>query len=264
MIIRENLWQALWHLRKRGFATAGKLTRRSATLIWIDALCISQQDVRGETIKIAGWVTSISRQKEDFTWLGSTGLADAPLYGGISQDIKPSDMEESSRREIQKIYTYQVRGRFRDYQIESIKDEEVQTNFWSALVSLLHRLYWQRMWIVREITTPRKVTLICGEYEAGFGGLYKLSSLLSRDHLIEGTKVRFQIQSNHALRYIHHRHDSDEKNTLFELMRTCQYSLSVDPRDKVYALLGLALDCQKDEIVVDYSKPLFELYGKVV
>lgn len=42
-----------------------------------------------------------------------------------------------------------------------------------------------------------------------------------------------------------------------------QESLCTKPRDIVYALLGVAVDCRDGEIKVDYTKPLEEVYGEV-
>jgi hypothetical protein len=48
------------------------------------------------------------------------------------------------------------------------------------------------------------------------------------------------------------------------LLETCERSLCQDPRDKVYGLLGLASNVKDDELPVDYSKSMFELFWDVV
>jgi hypothetical protein len=51
---------------------------------------------------------------------------------------------------------------------------------------------------------------------------------------------------------------------LHTLLETCERSLCQDPRDKVYGLLGLASNVRNDEMQVDYSKSMFELFWDVV
>ncbi|KAL3426540.1 HET domain-containing protein [Phlyctema vagabunda] len=47
---------------------------------------------------------------------------------------------------------------------------------------------------------------------------------------------------------------------LHSLLESCETSVCQEPRDKVYGLLGLANDVKEEEVDIDYSKPLFELY----
>lgn len=51
---------------------------------------------------------------------------------------------------------------------------------------------------------------------------------------------------------------------LANLMESCQESICEEPRDKVYAFLGIAHDCEDGQFPVDYTKSLFELYEDVI
>jgi hypothetical protein len=48
------------------------------------------------------------------------------------------------------------------------------------------------------------------------------------------------------------------------LLEMCERSLCQDPRDKVYGILGLASNVKDDDLPVDYSKSMFELFWDVV
>ncbi len=48
------------------------------------------------------------------------------------------------------------------------------------------------------------------------------------------------------------------QQSIRDLLKTCQGSTSSEPRDKIYALLGLASDVPKDPITVDYSRPVLK------
>ncbi|KAF4633173.1 hypothetical protein G7Y89_g4952 [Cudoniella acicularis] len=50
---------------------------------------------------------------------------------------------------------------------------------------------------------------------------------------------------------------------LCTLLETCERSLCHDSRDKVYGLLGLASDVKDEDLLVDYSKSMFELFWDV-
>jgi hypothetical protein len=53
-------------------------------------------------------------------------------------------------------------------------------------------------------------------------------------------------------------------STLLELLHDCRDSLCSDPKDKIYALVGLARDCRNQEVVIDYSKSLGQIYKDVM
>jgi hypothetical protein len=72
-----------------------------------------------------------------------------------------------------------------------------------------------------------------------------------------------------ALRNFSQNLDSDARSqqpafVLRTLLETCERSLCQDPRDKVYGLLGLASNVKDDDLPVDYSKSMFELFWDVV
>jgi len=53
-------------------------------------------------------------------------------------------------------------------------------------------------------------------------------------------------------------------NSLAELLETCRASRCCDPRDRVYALLGLANDVPEDAIAVDYTHSVDEFLERVL
>ncbi|RDW59081.1 hypothetical protein BP5796_12005 [Coleophoma crateriformis] len=198
----------------------------------------------------------------------------------------------------------------------------------TVLKALLNRSYWQRTWVIQEITLASTVFLICGDFlvdpavlnyfrpfasremedpeydtdndlglirpskelQLSMGSrllwdIFRLSvferSLYQygsgrRVESVEGYRVendaeifaRIQRDIHGITRskgYILDEHrKSVRADTLEELLWTCHGSTCSDPRDKIYALLGLASDCQSGEIEVDYSKSLFEVYKDVV
>jgi hypothetical protein len=54
------------------------------------------------------------------------------------------------------------------------------------------------------------------------------------------------------------------RNNLYDLINSTVECICTDPKDKIYALLGLLDDNQSKEISVDYSKSLFEVFSDVM
>jgi hypothetical protein len=78
-------------------------------------------------------------------------------------------------------------------------------------------------------------------------------------------KVLLGVANSLAARLEYHRIKRESHgSTLKELLHTCRESLCTDQKDKVYALVGLASDCQLWELIVDYSKSLAQVYKDVI
>jgi hypothetical protein len=129
------------------------------------------------------------------------------------------------------------------------------------------------MWILQEIGLASKITLLFDTMSADWAGFEHLRNTLHwTKHLESYTSVwvrketsRFWglLIASQAFRLAFHRLDASS-NTLEELIYTGQFSVCADPRDKVYAVLGLATDCQNGELEIDYSKSMFEVYSDVM
>lgn len=133
--------------------------------------------------------------------------------------------------------------------------------------------YRQRMWILPEIGLASNITLLFDTMSADWAGFeYLRNKLRWTKHLESYTSVWVRketstfgglLLASQAFRLAFHRLDASS-NTLEELIYTCQFSVCADLRDKVYAVLGLAKDCQNAELEIDYSKSLFEVYSDVM
>jgi hypothetical protein len=53
---------------------------------------------------------------------------------------------------------------------------------------------------------------------------------------------------------------SKDSRNLVHLLRDNWTALATDPRDKIYALLGLATDCQNPQIKADYTLSKLDTY----
>jgi hypothetical protein len=81
VLVRENLWQALWHLRATNHGVersdlSDYLTKVKPKWIWIDALCIDQQNnsERNHQVRVMGKIYKMAF--EVLVWLGCK--ADGP------------------------------------------------------------------------------------------------------------------------------------------------------------------------------------------
>jgi hypothetical protein len=76
---------------------------------------------------------------------------------------------------------------------------------------------------------------------------------------VEDDNERGFLDSLRVMGNLHTRHLNPSPNLIY-LLRVGRNTRCADPKDKVYGLLGVAADCDELGVIVDYSKPVEEIY----
>jgi hypothetical protein len=142
-----------------------------------------------------------------------------------------------------------------------------------ALLALFQLPYWQRLWIVQEICLAAKITLLFDKVSTNWKNVTHFRKLLSTTYfpnkfsLPPGSTFTSAHKADllrcQAFRLDKHR-TSSHGNVLGYLIESFHSSLCTDPRDKVYALISLAEDCQKSQLQPNYFKTLFQVYADII
>jgi hypothetical protein len=135
----------------------------------------------------------------------------------------------------------------------------------NKFLELFAQPYWQRMWILQEIRLATQIILLFDNLSVDWTGLKRLYEEAQYEEFFKNsmTSTLRKLSRSQAFRLVFHRGEA-ARNRLEDLVRTSIDSKCTDPRDKIYALLGIAIDCQNGEIEINYSKSLFELYADVL
>lgn len=233
------------------------LARRSIwreRTIWIDAICIDQsnQEEKSEQVQVMWDIYSRAARVIVFPGGGwQDRLACTEL---VSRLPHPQIQNEGSPLE-----RYSPK--------------------WRAMIDLLVREYFNRVWIIQEVVAGQRVELYCGGYYLQWEDLFQVAVHLwtsdRRDYLTQTEDVRWQqrldfttldqISEISLLRQAKHLsdqsfHEQDLGDILFAT-RKCNAS---DPRDNVFALLGLARrSFANSGIKPDYTKPTEQVFEDV-
>lgn len=208
--VRENLWWALWHLR-RGYEDR---------ILWVDALCINQTNVAERNHQVGLMGRIYSQAFGVIVWLG--GRADnSDLAMGCLKTIP--------------------------FRLPTISSAEE-----TSLRKLLGREYWKRMWILQEYGLASELTIWCGDKSVDWRAF---EELIMKDRSYQEFSAAWVIDCRTARRT-----NDPPRQILIALVAAFLKRKCVDPRDTVYALLGIASDCKQGELKPDYSKSLFATY----
>jgi hypothetical protein len=239
--VRENLWQALYHLRPPD----------TSLQLWVDAICINQEDIseRNEQVSRMGAIYNLAT--EVIVWLGPhkdrSKLAITFIQDNMHtrRKLRPDFLQDSFQEELQ------------------------------AILDLTRREYWRRVWIIQEVFKARTITIHCGFDRLPWTFIGRFFRHLEKSWAHLGSnKVnpKFgELLQSPAAKLTEHR--SYQQVDLETLLTTYRYSLCCDPRDKVYSLLGLAkrklrahskaMDA-KEWVAVDYSTSPQELFRNLI
>jgi hypothetical protein len=251
--ITSNLYGALKVLRRKS----------EAVMVWADALCIDQQN-RDERTQQVQLMTSIySKADTVAVWLGpeaddselAVKLLDAVAAQSKSPELIKNLISSQSRR--------------RDF---------------AALISLFERDYWRRLWVVQEGFNARDITVYCGLMQCPWV-LYTDACDAFRRHKGDldlyfpggaSDGERHTISQNHlpysqVLVYQGPGSFPDLRSlaelgegSLLEVLRTCRRKLAVEPRDKVFGILGILPEEVRVQFPPDYGLSVKEVYTNVV
>ncbi|KAA8570017.1 hypothetical protein EYC84_002355 [Monilinia fructicola] len=237
----------------RVIAASRRAADSETLFVWIDAVCIDQ----GDDVEKARQVRRMSRIYSSAMWV-CAWIGDASLDSGLAVDFVARlrvlmDTLVSQKREINCLSVTSTLG-----------FEEASLG-WKALANLLDRPWFSRMWVVQEVALGHGAQLLCGQRVLSWRVLglvvrlmvtMGLAKLLSRH---DGSYPRCMAQAP-VVYDLKMSRENGRSLTLEHSLFLCITFLATDPRDKIYALFGLATDIEELGINVDYNASVKEVY----
>lgn len=233
LFITDNLLKALKNLR---------YDKEDRTL-WIDALCIDQSNIQERGHQV-GWMTKIYEHAfRVLCWLGDVGRITGSLISLLErfkQEVPPEAWEEWTldNSEWSKYF-------------QQAQDDCPAYDYPSELRSLLRNPWFSRVWILQEVASARRALIGCSEGwvdAEAFAmaptalGVQPNSQCQAIIDMMPGPTRRFSPWA--------------QKPNICTLLWRFRESQASDPRDRLYALVGLASDMKAKgrRITADYTK----------
>jgi hypothetical protein len=208
-------------------AALKQLSASNLMTLWVDALCINQEDVLERGLQVMRMGIIYSKAEEVVVWLGDGGdgsskilsLALDPWDGHDDRDLfKTADRDDSWG-----ISSDILRFRERVGNLADVR---------RSITALLERPYWKRVWIIQEVAKGRQLRVFCGRDSVPYDRLLHFLGVAGQ--------ISPQVQALQGFREGEQKTKNRPK--LIKALANTQYNLSTDPRDKIYAILGLCSD----------------------
>jgi hypothetical protein len=236
--VRDNLYSALKHLR----------SETDPQTFWIDAICIDQKDVGERNHQVSLMSRIYQNATSVKVWLGNKDESTNEAFSLLQSCGRLRSAEPSWN--FTRILSYLV--------------DRSSASTWQALTNLLSRSYWNRIWIIQEFLLGRRVTICCGDLSTSSENL---NLVLPMKHLhinLYYDRIFSLINHTRGAEMVRQRSNfssSTHLASLVNLIKTNKDCNATDPRDKIYALLGLARDGRRMD--ADYTKTLLQIKAKL-
>ncbi|KAL2070883.1 hypothetical protein VTL71DRAFT_13909 [Oculimacula yallundae] len=249
-VVTPNLESALQHLR------LASTTR----LLWIDAICVNQDDVIERSEQIQMMREIYSKPSRVLVWLGED----------IENQAEPAiefvkEVAERYCRKLNVSFT-EATTVFNSANLTILREEQEGVrgvypsdgdSRWPAVIWLYKHIWFERIWVVQEVAFSAADILI-GSSTVDFKSVvfacwwilatntYCSPSLLGLFHKV----CEMSLVTRHSA------------HSFEQLVKTSTSMEATDPRDKLFALLGLAVpeDRLNPAFQPDYSKTVVEVY----
>lgn len=214
--VRPNLFAAMQHLRQS----------QSPITIWIDCLCMESDDMnrRGEwAIRVRDIYGSA---EEVIVWLGP---------GDDRSDRAMSFLKEFWAR------------RPTLYDLGEYLFGSSTTVPWTQICDLLRRDWWKRIWTLQEFCVAGRLSVHCGNLSIPWCYLQEFTTFVDLESDIYQLPNR-ESDFRKLVDFVKQRHEyitlvdefrMDGGFSLDKLFDITEHSESYDPRDKIFALIGL-------------------------
>ncbi|KAH9484582.1 Heterokaryon incompatibility protein 6, OR allele [Psilocybe cubensis] len=235
--VTPNLRSALQHLRHPNLPL----------VIWVDAVCINQEDNEEKEHQVNLMRKIYSQAKTTIVWLGPAADESEKAFQFIAStdNLKVDDP---------------------DLRIEDIQPP------WGPLQALFARSWWSRVWVIQEVLLSKNIIAKCGQHEIPFETFSRLAfkehllrrrmrndptfedkyKTSSRWTFIPPTIPFYRLLANWP--FTRKELQAEKGMGIWEaIIATLSFS-STMPRDKVYGILGLCTSSDREAIKVDYTQ----------
>jgi Heterokaryon incompatibility protein (HET) len=250
---------------------------KKARSLWIDLICIDQNNIpernsqvgrirdifsqaQGVVASLGPHYTDSKRGLHSFTntvWDESNpAYAWCPPLPSMPYVPPPPPPAKDRGKGVIDLILSATRGPgwFRSRPRLSSKDEDLILRF-------LEHHWFERIWVVQEVAMARTLTVISSTESFNAEVLVKLPAVLESQ---DGQLARRLSELKHFLDLLPSESRNGEKADLLTLLYRFRAWDASDPRDKVYALLGICTDnLNAPELQPDYQLPVAQVFERV-
>lgn len=212
-------------------------------VIWIDAICIDQVNTAERNEQVGKMRLIYQGAERVRVWLGEAYEDSSDGFQFIRELVVLCDSPNRKK---------EIKDKLRNP--ESLKPL-------TAVVSLFKRVYWDRVWVIQEIASAKQLVVHCGPDSISWHEMSTVSPIF-KDHNLDLSQVFTERRTAigvliyngpSSLASVNRAAATGEipKLDFLELLFEHDRKLSTNPKDKIYALVGISTANDDPNFVLD-------------
>lgn len=236
VLVRRSLWLFLHVLRARFcHATKARSPVDSSIRVWADYVCIQQSNM-GERSHQVSMMGEVYRAADAiYAWLGESTTSDH----GMQCVAETAAMRERNLPWIQILK----------------QSGDVATK----MLGITSSDYWTRMWIKQEALLAKDLWIFYGKDVANWQDVSFVAKLCPKAEMHKLGRHRRTATAGSMLALLESRDSRLVQSEMCTLMQRFADARCQDTRDRIYALLALVDVETRQRVIVDYTKPVFQV-----
>ncbi|KAK4231677.1 heterokaryon incompatibility protein 6,OR allele [Podospora fimiseda] len=237
-------------------------------LLWVDAICINQNDVQERNVQVSFMRRVYQRAKCVLIWLGGPIIVKGEELWSIPPLIEAADLN-LTRNDLP--IRHGTKGWIRNVIIAEflVGGDDLEDKQWNAviqaLIFLLQRPWFLRTWIIQEAALAKNATVVCGSHFVDWETFCRaVSYAIDLDYFAMTSPEIYS-----AIRNIYRARQQISSGQFIkplDLLASFRIFQATDPRDKIFGILGLLnpSDLQKMHFKQpNYSMSLPDVYTQL-
>ncbi|KAG9188804.1 hypothetical protein G6011_07509 [Alternaria panax] len=245
LMVYPNIERILKNLRARFWSM----------IVWIDQICINQEDTVEKSIQVAMMDKIYGACSELRICIPVPGVTIWGLWSEVLSWSNPGRYTEE----------YAPSNNNNNNNNNNITSSELLSfgsiEQWKALAKLLKNPWFHRIWIVQEVGLTREINFHYGHRDLRWGTVVRVVAALARSNLRRFPEVlsitelgrQKEIAAIDNVLVMENMRDQSKRKHLLETLILCQRFQATESVDKVFAVLGITLASYKGILDVDYS-----------
>ena len=249
--VTDNLYAALKRLRDVS----------SDRVLWIDAICINQQDGREKGHQVQQMAEIYSRASRVLIWLGEETESVPAAFEALrwTRRLFPDGaaFATSVKMTLENFQFYENRNR------EYLLSGEMRRieSMWKPIFLLISRPWFMRKWVIQEVVRGQRGLIICGSQTLPWDMLEDTFAYLNFFQMITswGSNITYEVAITVAtickISVMRSAKAPEQLLTFAKLVRDTRLLLATDQRDHIISMVHLATDLSTEDIdfLIDYK-----------